>query len=235
MIGTVCPTWPCPYCVLSLRHTPTWQQVQECWECIESQAEEEGQNTFRYQMQRVAFEWLAEHFRTGHRLRTLERSAAGAATAASTSSGQLSSGRSTIPVCMQQASSSSAAAVPPQPLPPPPPPPSAGETSAPWTATDQERFSDLMNMTTGSDWPQFDWDNSSRNAKKRKWIRYDPGPEQAIRQAYLRGDTSVNITLDAEYEGQFRVYQYTIDLTPGAMTQTSNETGFVRKVQLRQA
>ena len=60
-------------------------------------------------------------------------------------------------------------------------------------------------------------------------------PEQAIRQAYLAGHASVNIAVETEDQGQVWVYHYTIDLTPGAMTQTSDDTGFVRKVQVREA
>ena len=59
--------------------------------------------------------------------------------------------------------------------------------------------------------------------------------EQAIRQAYLAGDSSVNIAVEIEEHGHVFVYHYTVDLTPGAMTQTSEGTGYVRRVSVRQS
>ena len=234
MMGTVCPTSPCPYCVLQLRHTLTWQQVQERWGQFESQTEEGRQNTFKFQMQRMAFEWLAEHFHTGHGLAGLERPAAGAATAANTSSARLTPGRNKIPSSRQTASSSSASALPTRPLLLQPPPPSTSEALVPWTTASRDSSSGLPDVAEEQDWPRFFWDRSSQTAKKRKWARYDPMQEQAIRQAYLAGDSSVNIAVEIEGQGHVFVYHYTVDLTPGAMIQTSEDTGYVRRVSVRE-
>ena len=234
MSGTVCPTLPCPYCVLQLPHTSTWVQVQQRWESIESQAEEAEPSTFKFLMQRVAFEWLSQHLRGGDRLARLDLSTAVAATPEGTSSSRLTPSRNKSRVSHEQARSSSDLALPMQPLPLPSPSPSTGEASAPGTTAEGERFSGLPDTTREADWPQFFWDNSSQTARRRKWVRYDPMPEQAIRQAYFWGHSSVNIAVETLEQGQVWVYHYTIDLTPNAMTQTSEDTGYVRKVQVRE-
>ena len=84
------------------------------------------------------------------------------------------------------------------------------------------------------EWPQFFYDKAGEKAKRRKWGRYDPEVEQTIRSAYQAGRPSVNIAMHwTDNDGVGWVSHYTIDLTPGAMTQTSDETGFARRVKMQ--
>ena len=64
-------------------------------------------------------------------------------------------------------------------------------------------------------------------------MRYDAPQEAAIREAYMAGVYSVDINVECEEQGSVVVYTYTIDLTPGAMSQTALHTGFRRTVQMR--
>ena len=241
MIGNKCPTWPCPYCILEIRHSAPRDHAQDAWAVYQDEHERIPVSNHRMEIRRMAFEWLEEAF--DKELPPAQvgiRPTSGGANKIPRSAASASAGSSTLAlVPMDQVGDGS--------CPPPPPPPRArslpnsddavnhGEgvstprhvaDGVPWTGAAAGRFDDLMARARDDRWPQFSWSAGSQKSTRKKWTRYDPENEEIIRAAYLDMRESVEIRVD--YDDDF--FFYRINLR--TMEQISQDSDYVRKVRI---
>ena len=229
MIGTVCPCWPCPFRILETRHTATQEQVRSCMEIWRLEHEARGTASWKFRIRCEAYEWLEEVFRTGkHPSEVVPRADAAAETGSANAAPTAAISASAT---LGAASSSGSAPLEQTSL---PPGAGVGWTEQEYGAEQEEGSSSWQWRTDAdSEFPQFFFDSSSAKSSRRRWTRYDKESEKALRLAWASGSGSAMIGVPDEDCSDF--WHYRIDLTPGSMSQTSEDTGFVRKVRVRTA
>ena len=229
MIGTVCPCWPCPFCILETRHTATQEQVRSCMQVWRLEHEARGRDSWKFRIRCEAYDWLEEVFRTGMHPSDVAPRADVAAGPSSATTAPTAAFSATAPPAATSSAGSAQLGQPSSP-----PGAGVGWAEQEHGAEEEEGPSSWPSQTDAdAEFPQFFFDSSGRNKSRRKWTRYDKESEKALRLAWASGSGSAMIAVPDEDCSDF--WHYRIVLTPGSMTQTSEDTGFVRKVRVRTA
>ena len=238
-LGAVCPTWPCPYCILGLEHNATFDDARSKWLALDMGSDGPPHNRFQSDIRRLAFEWLRECFTKG-----IPPAQAGRPPAPESSNRQCSaasaSASSSTPT-MAQLGQVGVCPLPFQPA-------YGGAQQRPMDdagadlgvivsrphlgaedidmSTAQASVGEVTTQAQGEQWPQFQWNSANQTSPWPRWVRYDSNNEELIRSAFLSASEWAEIMVEYHHD----MYYYRIDLTN--MEQVNHDTQYRRPIRI---